>query len=190
MSYVDGCKSLSMPSSRVLAHAPLVTLLFCSFVSFTCQREPTEGAALSTGGVPTYGYQILHAYPHDADAFTQGLEFRDGQLLESTGEVGRSSLRRVELETGKVLQRIDVPRPHFAEGITRLNGKIYQLTWQDGLGFIYDATTFEKIDTFKYEGEGWGLTNDGRSLMKYDLLIQKISRFKIPSLCWIVVKSR
>jgi glutamine cyclotransferase len=118
--------------------------------------------------MPIYGYEVVHVWPHDRDAYTQGLVFHDGKLLESTGQVGRSSLRRVELETGKVVQKVDVPPPHFAEGITLLKGKIYQLTWQDKLGFIYDGWTFAKIGTFKYEGEGWGLANDGQFLILSD----------------------
>ena len=114
------------------------------------------------------GYEVVKVWPHDMDAYTQGLVFHDGKLLESTGQEGRSSLRRVELETGKVLQKVDLPRPYFAEGITLLKGKIYQLTWQHQLGFIYDAETFEKIGTFNYQGEGWGLTSDGQSLILSD----------------------
>lgn len=121
--------------------------------------------APETASVPTYSYQILNVWPHDPDAFTQGLEFHDGKLFESTGQEGKSSLRSVELETGRVVKRVDVPPPFFAEGITLLNGKIYQLTWQHQLGFIYDSETFQKTGQFAYEGEGWGLTNDGHSLI-------------------------
>ena len=111
---------------------------------------------------------MVHVFPHDPDAFTQGLEFRDGKLLESTGQEGKSSLRSEELETGKVLEKVDVPPPFFAEGITLLNAKIYQLTWQHQLGFIYDYESFQKTGQFSYTGEGWGLTNDGRSLILSD----------------------
>jgi glutamine cyclotransferase len=143
-----------------------------SFSSLACQ----SGTVTNLNGqrtsedkpVPIYGYEVVHVYTHDPEAFTQGLVFHDGKLLESTGEEGRSSLRRVELETGKVLQKVDVPEPYFAEGITLLKGKIYQLTWQHELGFIYDAWTFEKIGKFNYQGEGWGLTNDGQSLILSD----------------------
>jgi glutamine cyclotransferase len=92
----------------------------------------------------------------------------DGKLLESTGEEGSSSLRRVELETGKVLKKVDVPIPYFAEGIALLNGKVYQLTWQHQVGFIYDAQTFDRVGQFNYQGEGWGLTTDGQSLILSD----------------------
>jgi len=118
--------------------------------------------------VPKYGYQIVNIWAHDPNAFTQGLVFLDGKLLESTGEEGRSSLRKVELDTGRILKKIDVPIPYFAEGIAVLNGKVYQLTWQHQLGFIYDAQTLERVGEFKYEGEGWGLTTDGQSLILSD----------------------
>ncbi|MDQ2937079.1 MAG: glutaminyl-peptide cyclotransferase [Acidobacteriota bacterium] len=117
---------------------------------------------------PSYGYQVVHTWPHDPNAFTQGLVFHDGKLLESTGQEGRSSLRLVELETGTVLKKVDVPSPYFAEGITLLNGKIYQLTWLNHRGFIYDASTFTKLGEFSLTGEGWGLANDGQSLILSD----------------------
>lgn len=144
-----------------------VSLAFLLCLSnLNCQTQTASNHTVV--GVPTYGYEVVHAWPHDANAFTQGLVVQDGKLLESTGEEGRSSLRRVEMETGKVVQKIDVPVPYFAEGITLLKGKIYQLTWEHKLGFIYDAWTFEKIGQFNYEGEGWGLTNDGQSLILSD----------------------
>jgi glutamine cyclotransferase len=107
-------------------------------------------------------------WPHDSNAFTQGLILSDGKLLESTGQEGFSSLRRVELETGKVLKKVDVPKPYFAEGIALLNGKIYQLTWQHQIGFVYDAQSFERVGQFNYTGEGWGLATDGKSLILSD----------------------
>ena len=118
--------------------------------------------------VPKYGYQILNIRPHDSNAFTQGLILVDGKLLESTGQEGASSLRIVELETGKILKKVDVPVPYFAEGITVLNGKVYQLTWQHERGFIYDLQTLEQVGEFRYRGEGWGLTTDGQSLILSD----------------------
>jgi glutamine cyclotransferase len=149
-----------------------VLALALSLISFACQTGTVANLSnekvAGQEPVPIYGYEVIHVWPHDPGAFTQGLVFQDGKLLESTGQAGRSSLRRVELETGKVLQKVDVPEPYFAEGITLLKGKIYQLTWQHQLGFIYDAWTFEKIGKFNYPGEGWGLTNDGQSLLLSD----------------------
>lgn len=148
-----------------LKTSALFLTLFLSLATLNCQTPPK---AIINDRTPVYGYEVVHTFPHDPDAFTQGLEFRDGNFLESTGEEGHSSLRRVEIETGKVLQRVEVPRPYFAEGITSLKGKIYQLTWQHQLGFVYDALTFEKNGQFNYTGEGWGLTNDGQSLILSD----------------------
>ncbi len=149
---------------HLLLRWPAILLLAVSLNAFACESEkpPVEKNA------PVYGYEVVHVFPHDPDAFTQGLLVHDGKLLESTGQAGRSSLRRVELETGKVLQKVDIPPPSFAEGITLLKGKIYQLTWQDQSGFIYDAWTFDKLGEFKYAGEGWGLANDGQSLILSD----------------------
>jgi glutamine cyclotransferase len=115
-----------------------------------------------------YGYEVVNLFPHDSGSFTQGLIFHDGALIESAGQYGVSSLRRVELETGKVLKKVAVPPQYFAEGLTILNGRLYQLTWEHGKGFVYDAATFEKTGEFKYEGEGWGLATDGESLILSD----------------------
>ncbi|HEY6218295.1 MAG TPA: glutaminyl-peptide cyclotransferase [Pyrinomonadaceae bacterium] len=151
----------------------LILVLALALLSFQCQPgasggPPKQPEPPANGPVPTYGYQIVNIYPHDSNAFTQGLILMDGKLLESTGEEGHSSLRRVELETGKVLKKVDVPLPYFAEGIAVLNGKVYQLTWQHHVGFIYDAQTFERTGQFNYTDEGWGLTTDGQSLILSD----------------------
>ena len=118
--------------------------------------------------VPVYGYDVVASFAHDRTAFTQGLLVHEGALIESTGLVGSSTLRRVELQTGRVLQMTHVPVPHFAEGITILDGCIYQLTWQSRKGFVYDVKTLKKTGEFAYDGEGWGLTNDGKSLLLSD----------------------
>jgi len=161
----------SLPKKTTRRIAVVFVLVF-SLTGFACQSGTVAnlpgGKTSGNGPIPIYGYEVVHAWPHDPDAFTQGVVFHDGKLLESTGEVGRSSLRRVELETGKILPKVDVPEPYFAEGITLLKEKIYQLTWQHQLGFIYDAWTFDKIGQFNYQGEGWGLTTDGQSLIQSD----------------------
>jgi glutamine cyclotransferase len=115
-----------------------------------------------------YGYKVVKSFTHDSGAFTQGLEYRDGVLIEGTGLKGQSSLRRVKLETGQVLQKVDVPGQYFGEGITVLKDRILQLTWQSGVGFIYDRKTFKQIGQFQYPGEGWGLTNDGKQVFMSD----------------------
>jgi len=117
-----------------------------------------------------YTYEILNEYPHSSTAYTQGLEFHQDTLYESTGKKGRSSLRKVDYKSGKVLQQIDLDNTIFGEGMTILNGKIYQLTWQSRIGYIYDLKDFKKIDNFQYgqSKEGWGLANDGKKLFKSD----------------------
>ena len=117
---------------------------------------------------PVYRFDVKGSWPHDAGAFTQGLEYYEGSLYESTGGHGTSTLRQIELETGRVLRRVDVPREYFAEGLTIFRGKIYQLTWQAHKGFIYDLASFQLLGEFAYEGEGWGLTHDDRSLIMSD----------------------
>jgi glutamine cyclotransferase len=117
---------------------------------------------------PQYGYQVVHVYPHDPNAFTQGLEYRAGSLYESTGLKGRSSVRKVQLDTGKVLQQIDIDAQYFGEGITVVNQKIVELTWQSEAGFVYDQSTFRRLQAFNYPGEGWGLANDGQNIYMSD----------------------
>ncbi len=110
----------------------------------------------------------MKIYPHDVGAFTQGLEYRDGFLYEGTGIIGRSSLRKIELSTGKVLQEFSLPQPFFGEGITVFGQHILQLTWQSGTGFIYDRSSFRLLRSFSFLGEGWGLTNDGKQIFMSD----------------------
>lgn len=123
------------------------------------------GLGARIGSAADEGYRVVHSYPHDAKAFTQGLVFADGHLYESTGLVGRSSLRMVDLETGRVLQELPVPQPYFAEGLATWDSTLVQLTWQSHVAFIYDRFSFRQLDTVKYTGEGWGLTTDGKALI-------------------------
>ncbi|NLF02949.1 MAG: glutaminyl-peptide cyclotransferase [Anaerolineales bacterium] len=125
-------------------------------------------AATAEVNIPTYTYRVAATYPHDPDAFTQGLVYYDGVLYESTGRFGQSTLRRVALETGEVLQTRLLPEDVFGEGIALLNGRIYQLTWQSRVGYIYDLSSLELIGEFYYPTEGWGLTTDGQRLIMSD----------------------
>ena len=127
-----------------------------------------EVAGAAPQQTPVYGYRVVHVYPHDREAFTQGLEYRGGFLYEGTGLNGRSTLRKVDLESGKVLQEVRVDSGYFGEGITLLNRRIVELTWQSHRGFVYDSGTFQRIRDFNYPGEGWGLTNDGRQIYMSD----------------------
>ena len=118
--------------------------------------------------VPVVPYDVVRSYPHDPDAFTQGLIYRDGFLFESTGLNGRSSLRKVRLETGEVVQRTRVDTRYFAEGLTDWGTRLVQLTYTTNVAFVYDLPTFAVVDTFTYPGEGWGLTHDDRRLIMSD----------------------
>lgn len=124
-------------------------------------------AVTNTGPVPTDTYEVVKSYKHDGDAFTQGLVIHNGFFYESDGEYGESNVRKVEIDTGKVLQKQDVAEEYFAEGLTILNDKIYQITWQEQTAFQYDMN-LKLIKEFRYSGEGWGLTNDGTNLIMSD----------------------
>ncbi|HVN92538.1 MAG TPA: glutaminyl-peptide cyclotransferase [Terracidiphilus sp.] len=113
-------------------------------------------------------YRVVHTYPHDNHAYTQGLIYKDGYLYESTGLNGHSSLRMVDLATGRVLQQVAVPSQYFAEGLTDWGSTLVQLTWQSHIGFVYDRFSFRLVRTFNYSGEGWGLTQDGHNLIMSD----------------------
>ncbi|KAB1154566.1 glutaminyl-peptide cyclotransferase [Tenacibaculum aiptasiae] len=117
-----------------------------------------------------YTYKIVNTFPHDKSAYTQGLEYKDGFLYETTGRRGQSSLRKIDLKTGEVLQKIDLNDKYFGEGMTIFNNKIYWLTWQARKGFIYDLESFKQVGEFDYNNsnEGWGLTHNNNELIKSD----------------------
>lgn len=122
----------------------------------------------SAAGVPEWGYQVVHVYPHDRGAFTEGLFYLNGFLYESTGRLNESWVRKVRLETGAVVQQHQLPKNLFGEGIVKWKDKLYQLTWQTRVGFIYDFNTFEVKGQFGYPGEGWAFTTDGRQIYMDD----------------------
>ena len=160
-----GC-NINPAHMRAARHVPgllvaSLALLYLAGCGWTTQSQATDDPL-------SYTYEVINAWPHDRGAFTQGLVFLDGALLESTGLNGQSSLRRVELKTGNVLQREEVPPQYFAEGLAVLNGKLFQLTWQNQKGFVYDLKSFRLEREFTYSGEGWGLTTDGRWLIMSD----------------------
>jgi len=124
--------------------------------------------AAAARDVPLYGYQIHRVFPHDPRAFTQGLQYLDGFLYEGTGQHGQSSIRKVKLETGEVVQKRNIPAEHFGEGITVWKNDLIELTWQSHVAFVYDRQTFEPKKQFSYPGEGWGLTHDGTDLIMSD----------------------
>ncbi len=132
----------------------------------TAVVSPVAGSR--TVQAPAARYEVVRSYPHDPQAFTQGLAFVDGVLYESTGVKGRSTLRRVKLENGEVLQMQRIPDEYFGEGIAVWRDRIFHLTYQSGIGFIYDRVSFDRVGTFSYPGEGWGLTHDGTRLIMSD----------------------
>ena len=157
----------------------LIVLLFTVCLSLSCTGNSNTAApnnnvvrnsnsAQTSGPVPVYTYEVVNVYPHDPKAFTEGLFYHDGFLYESTGETGKSSLRKVELETGKVVQKFDLPPDSFGEGIAMWNGMIYQLTWQEGLCRVFDAKDFTLIRELNYSGQGWGMTTDGTNFYMTD----------------------
>ncbi len=126
------------------------------------------GSVGACAEVPVSTVRVVNTYPHDPAAFTQGLVVLNGELFEGTGRNGESSLRRVALETGEVLQRRNLGVRYFGEGLTLMNERIYQLTWQSQIGFVYDRASFDLQKTFFLPGEGWGITHDGTHLIVSD----------------------
>jgi glutaminyl-peptide cyclotransferase len=119
----------------------------------------------SQAGVPEYGYEVVHVYPHDRSAFTEGLFYLNGFLYEGTGlDMGRASIRKVKLETGEVLQQQKIPDAYFGEGIVKWKDKLYEMTYKHEVGFIYDFNTFQKTGEFHYPGQGWAFTTDGKRI--------------------------
>ena len=134
------------------------TIIFMSFMLVSC-AEPA---------VKEYTLEVVAEYPHDTESYTQGLFFDQGQMYESTGVHGKSTFRKVDLETGKALQRLDFDKKYFVEGSVMWKGNLYILTWESRLAFVYDAETLEYKSTWKYPREGWGITTDGKNLIASD----------------------
>ena len=128
-----------------------------------CQPAPTPA-----GETPVRGYEVVHSYPHDRAAFTEGLFYLDGFLYESTGLEGQSSIRKVRLETGEVVERLSLPPQYFGEGIVNWKDRLIQLTYRTEVGFIYDLASFNALRQFQYKGEGWALTQDGKRIFMSD----------------------
>lgn len=157
----------------------LVSLLVLSLllIQAACKRDdptkdpgPDTSAIGKTGppAVPEYGYEVVNSWPHDTSAFTQGLLFHNGFLYESTGLEGESSLRKVNIENGEVVKRVDLAPVIFAEGLARFNDRLYQISWRNAIGIVYDLESFKELRRFTYYGEGWGLTSDSSALIMSD----------------------
>jgi glutaminyl-peptide cyclotransferase len=141
-------------------------LVLCGAIALSSAAPPFPPAP--SAAAPVAGYRIVKVFPHDPEAFTQGLTYVDGVLYEGTGLNGRSSIRKVRLENGEVLQIHKIDAQYFGEGITVLGDTLFSLTWQSGVGFIFDRTSLRRKGTFTYRGEGWGLTHDGARLIMSD----------------------
>lgn len=122
----------------------------------------------AAGDIPVYRYKVVHTYPHDTHAFTEGLFYEDGYFYESTGELGSSTVRKVRLDTGEVEQHVDTPAGYFGEGIITSGTKLVQLTWQEGVAFVYDKASLKLVGGFRYPGEGWALTRDATHIYMSD----------------------
>lgn len=167
-------------------------LLLLVFV-FSSQAQDNYVPSSGYPEAMNYGIEVINTYPHDPNAYTQGLLWHEGFLYESTGQEGRSSVRKVDLTTGDVLEIVDVTRSeeelatgignYFAEGLTLFDGRLIQLTWKDGLAFVYDFETFEQLDTISYGGQGWGICHDGRYFYMSDsteyLAVRELDSFEL-----------
>lgn len=154
----------------VTAMVTLVCLVSCAGRTAAGQKKNKTARQTVRQAEPAvrYGYRIVNAFHHDTGSYTQGLFWHDGLLYESTGEYGRSEMRKVELETGEAVQSVPLEDSYFGEGAALAGGKIYQLTWLEHTAFVRDAATLEETGTFGYQGEGWGLTTDGKKLYMSD----------------------
>ncbi|WP_245766566.1 glutaminyl-peptide cyclotransferase [Pustulibacterium marinum] len=170
--YIGETKVPEENGQIILKDIPLGSQNFRAVINSEDKTESlSQNIKIYADEAPTiYNVKILKEYPHDIEAYTQGLEFYKDTLYESTGLRGKSSLRKTDYKTGEVLQKIDLDPTYFGEGITILNDKIYMLTWQSMLGFVYDVNSFEKLKDFRFEEskEGWGLCNNGKTLFKSD----------------------
>lgn len=164
-----------MVEFQVALRLLLLCLIVSAFGGAGCDAAGTTASATARSdertqrvGVERLRLQVVEAYPHDPSAFTQGLVFSGGRLFESTGLEGQSSLREVELASGRVLRRLDVPAPVFAEGLALVADRLFQITWKHERVYTYDRDTFTPGPTFSYTGEGWGLCHDGREIVMSD----------------------
>jgi glutaminyl-peptide cyclotransferase len=149
--------------------AMLALAVACIAIAAGCHSPAAPAVTVSVPGpASVYGYRVVNVYPHDAEAFTEGLVFVDGALFESTGLNGRSSVREVELETGRVARQQGLDAEYFGEGLAERHGQLVQLTWQSHVAIVYDLADLERIGTFEYSGEGWGLAYDGQQFILSD----------------------
>src|SRR5688500_14453621 len=157
-------RSSSEGATEVRARLAMIPVVFAVAFALACTPDaPASRAGASPAGpsAPVARFRTVRSWPHDPAAFTQGLDFHNGRLFEGTGVEGQSTLREITLETGAVVRKVNLPSDVFGEGITVLGDRIYQVTWKSRKGYVYDVATLRRLREFTYEGEGWGLTNDG-----------------------------
>jgi glutaminyl-peptide cyclotransferase len=157
-----------MKLKKFMAISMAILLAFIVFAPMSFGAEEKDANHIDEGLVPVYGYNIINIYPHDKAAYTQGLVYDGQDLYEGTGLYGNSTLRQVELETGKVLKLYRMPANYFGEGVTIWKDHLIQLTWKSLKGFVYNKSDFKQIGDFYYQREGWGITNDGQRLIMSD----------------------
>ena len=149
--------------------SPISYFIFTAVFLFGCSKDPTGPDDLFLDeDVKQYTYKRVNSFPHDASAFTQGFVSHDGYFYEGTGLYGKSSIRKVAMETGRVLKQVDLATHYFGEGITIFENKIYQLTWLEKKGFFYQIDSFDSLGQFSYNHEGWGITHNGSELIISD----------------------
>lgn len=154
----------------------MTILLVAAIFMTNCSSAPTTNqnsvkpanTAKPVSSVPTYTYEVISSHPHDRDAFTQGLAFHNGFLYESTGQYEESTLRKVDITSGKIVQKTQLGDDFFGEGMAIIGDKIYQLTWREGTAFVYNLSDLKPVQEIRYQGEGWGLTFDGTNLIMSD----------------------
>ena len=145
----------------------VLVFFFCSGLEQATAelQQNSSFGLLKTIKAPISKIAIINIFPHDPESFTQGLVYHQGYLYESTGLNGKSALKKIDIKSGKTVKRVNLSEKYFGEGMAIIDNKIYQLTWQNQTGFIYDLVSFRETGTFSYQGEGWGLTTDGKSLI-------------------------
>ena len=165
-------EGISINESNALKDFKLGKQTIEAVVYFNDKKQTTTSAitVLNSDLPKVYTFKIINEYPHDITSYTQGIEFFNDTLYESTGQYKESKLRKVDYKTGAIIKNFDLANEYFGEGLTILNNKVYQLTWQKGTGFVYDVNTFEKLSSFKYGNskEGWGLCNNNQTIYKSD----------------------
>lgn len=154
--------------NSITRYSPATLGFAAALVASIVWRSSTPSMGIAKAGTSVSSYRVVNVYPHDPTAYTQGLVYRDGFLFESTGLNGESSLRKVRLDTGEVVQRYNLDPEYFAEGLTEMDGQLIQLTWRSNAAFVYDLATFARRRTFRYSGEGWGLTHNKREFILSD----------------------